>query len=232
MSLRSGAAVAKALAFARPSASTNWIPSDNDWELPPEHAGGFPGLARHLWRGRDGAATTGRIGHALHRLRRRGQPPWLRQSFDQTKTAWRPAFRRRGSWCLTRRTASWPMGWQPPVVSETGPARLQRRPAICGARRRLEQAPGRSVAPRFPSLDGGKNRRTRNDGGHSGGQALPVVEVRPKRASSITRTNTRAGAAEHFCPADVRRGDDRPNSGRGAGRVSTPLAGAIMRAWM
>ena len=74
------------------------------------------GPARLLWRRRHGAGAIGKFGRALHRLRPRSQPPGLRQSVDKETLPSRPAFPPRASWCLTRRDAPWPAGWQPPVV--------------------------------------------------------------------------------------------------------------------
>jgi D-alanine-D-alanine ligase len=199
VSLRSGAAVAQALR-SRGHEVHELDPKTESWELPAGTEVVF--LALHGTYGEDG--TVQRQLEALGVPYTGCDPESSRVAFDKVLTKQR---------CLaggvpTARfvviedpRAGWPEGWQPPVVL---------KPVCQGSSvglqfvDRVEQW-GEALAQAF-SHDGRVLVEERVLGrettvGILDGQALPVVEVRPKVGAYDYHNKYTSGATEYLCPA-------------------------------
>ncbi len=200
VSLRSGAAVAKALASLGHSVA-QLDPQNPVWQLPPLTDVVF--LALHGSYGEDGTVQD--------QLEQLGVPytgcgpQASRVAFDKVLTKKRflatgvptPRFE-----VFSSAAAPWPPGWNPPVVLK--PVRqgssvgLQMVDTVGQFRGALAEA------LRFDSevLMEEKILGREATVGILAGQALPVAEVRVKQGFFDYKNKYTPGAAEHFCPAD------------------------------
>jgi len=97
--------------------------------------------------------------------------------------------------------ASWPMGWQPPVVLK--PVRQGSSVGLQFVERVADWSAALAEALRHDSEVLMEERIVGRETtvGILAGQALPVVEVRPKQGVYDYKTKYTAGASEYFCPA-------------------------------
>jgi D-alanine-D-alanine ligase len=201
VSLRSGAAVARALQSLGYTVST-LDPLHGDWMLPPETELVF--LALHGAYGEDGTvqkqldalgvAYTGCGAEASH------------VGFDKTLT--KRAFLAAGVptprfTVVSSAAAPWPAGWQPPVVlkpacqgSSVGlqfVESIERWPAALAESRRhgAEILVEEKICGRETTV------------GILAGEPLPVVEICPKSGVYDYRTKYTGGASDYYCPARV-----------------------------
>jgi D-alanine-D-alanine ligase len=199
VSLRSGAAVAKALRSLGHTVH-ELDPQDDSWTLPAGIDAVF--LALHGTYGEDGAVQK--------RLEKLGVaytgcgPETSRIAFDKVLTKQRcleagvPTARFT---VLDKPDASWPMGWTPPVVL---------KPVCQGS------SVGLQFVERVEDWDAALVEALRYDSqvlmeekivgrettvGILGDQALPLVEVRPKQGAYDYANKYTVGATEYFCPA-------------------------------
>jgi D-alanine-D-alanine ligase len=98
--------------------------------------------------------------------------------------------------------ASWPMGWNPPVVLK--PVRQGSSVGLQFVERVEEWSKALAEAMRFDSevLVEEKIVGRETTVGILDGEALPIVEVRPKAGAYDYRNKYTAGNTEYFCPAD------------------------------
>jgi len=98
-------------------------------------------------------------------------------------------------------TASWPMGWQPPVVLK--PVRQGSSVGLQMVERVADWSKALAESLRYDSqaLMEEKIVGRETTVGILGGQALPLVEVRPKQGPLDYQNKYTAGATEYFCPA-------------------------------
>jgi D-alanine-D-alanine ligase len=98
--------------------------------------------------------------------------------------------------------ASWPLGWNPPVVLK--PVRQGSSVGLQFVERVDEWGTALAEAMRFDSevLVEEKIVGRETTVGILDGEALPVVEVRPKAGAYDYRNKYTAGNTEYFCPAD------------------------------
>jgi D-alanine-D-alanine ligase len=98
--------------------------------------------------------------------------------------------------------ASWPMGWNPPVVLK--PVRQGSSVGLQFVERVEEWGRALAEAMRFDSevLVEEKIVGRETTIGILDGVALPIVEVRPKAGAYDYRNKYTAGCTEYFCPAD------------------------------
>ena len=199
VSLRTGAAVAKALRSLGHTVA-ELDPKEPDWKLASGTEVVF--LALHGTYGEDGTVQD--------ELERLGMPytgcdpQASRIAFDKVLTKQRcvergvPTARHI---ILESAMSPWPSGWQPPVVL---------KPVCQGS------SVGLQFVDRIEDFSGALAESLRFDTrvlmeerivgrettvGILDGQALPVVEVRPKRGSYDYQNKYTAGATEYFCPA-------------------------------
>jgi D-alanine-D-alanine ligase len=113
----------------------------------------------------------------------------------------------------------WPRGWQPPVVVK--PVRQGSSVGLQFVERVSDWADALREAFRYDTqlLVEEKIEGRETTVGILGGEALPVVEVRPKQGSYDYRSKYTAGATEYFCPAPVDRAITR--------RIQTAALGAF-----
>jgi D-alanine-D-alanine ligase len=97
--------------------------------------------------------------------------------------------------------ASWPMGWQPPVVLK--PVRQGSSVGLQFVDRVADWSQALSEALRYDTQVLMEERIVGRETtvGILDGHALPVVEVRPKKGSYDYANKYTAGATEYFCPA-------------------------------
>jgi len=97
--------------------------------------------------------------------------------------------------------ASWPMGWQPPVVLK--PVRQGSSVGLQFVERVADWSAALAEALRHDSEVLMEERIIGRETtvGILDGQTLPVVEVRPKQGVYDYKTKYTAGASEYFCPA-------------------------------
>lgn len=102
---------------------------------------------------------------------------------------------------LTSPAASWPMGWQPPVVLK--PARQGSSVGLQFLHRVEDWRAALAEAFRFDSevLMEEKVEGRETTVGILDGQPLPVVEVRPKQGAYDYHNKYTSGATDYFCPA-------------------------------
>lgn len=200
VSLRSGAAVAKALR------SLGHIvheldPKRPDWQLPPHTDAVF--LALHGTYGEDGTvqAQLDQLGVPYTGC----DPDASRLAFDKVMTKRRCL----ASGVPTARfevfddpESPWPMGWRPPVILK--PVRQGSSVGLQFVDRVEQFADALVESLRHDSEVLLEERIVGRETtvGILGGEALPVVEVRPKQGSYDYANKYTVGATEYFCPAE------------------------------
>jgi D-alanine-D-alanine ligase len=200
VSLRSGAAVAKALRSLGHTV-TEVDPKDGQFDLPDETDAVF--LALHGTYGEDG--TVQRQLAQLGVLYTGCDAEASRIAFDKVLTKKRclsagvPTARFA---VMDSPKASWPMGWNPPVVLK--PVRQGSSVGLQFVERVEEWGNALAEAMRFDSevLVEEKIVGRETTVGILDGEALPVVEVRPKAGAYDYRNKYTAGNTEYFCPAE------------------------------
>jgi D-alanine-D-alanine ligase len=199
VSLRSGAAVAKALHSLGHQVS-EVDPKETDWTLPAGTQVVF--LALHGTYGEDGAVQT--------RLEELGVPytgcgpESSRIAFDKVLTKQRcleagvptPKFT-----VIESVNASWPRGWQPPVVLK--PVRQGSSVGVQFVERVADWAKSLTESMRYDERVLVEERIIGRETtvGILDGKPLPVVEVRPKQGVYDYVTKYTAGASDYLCPA-------------------------------
>jgi D-alanine-D-alanine ligase len=199
VSLRSGAGVAKALRSLGHEVH-EVDPSHEKWELPPGTEVVF--LALHGTYGEDGTVQ--------RRLEELGvpytgcDPEASRIGFDKYLTKQRcvaagvPTAR---FMLLDSPAASWPMGWNPPVVLK--PARQGSSVGLQFVERVSDWGKALAEAMRFDSRVLLEERISGRECtvGILDDQPLPLVEVRPKTGVYDYQTKYSEGTTDYFCPA-------------------------------
>jgi D-alanine-D-alanine ligase len=199
VSLRSGAAVAKALRSLGHGV-TELDPREPAWDLPEGTQVVF--LALHGTYGEDGTVQD--------RLERIGVPytgcgpEASRLGFDKTLTKQRfleagvPTARFT---VIDSPTARWPMGWNPPVVLK--PARQGSSVGLQFVERVADWGRALAEALRHDSRVLMEEKITGRETtvGILAGRALPVVEVRPKSGAYDYQNKYTPGCTEYLCPA-------------------------------
>ena len=161
---------------------------------------GLSGAARHLWRGRHGAAPAGGAGRALHGLRSRSQPHRVRQVADQA--ALRGGGGSDGALPADRLArGELADGLEAAGGAQTRAPGLQRRAAVRRARLGLGQALAEAMRYDSQVLMEEKIVGRECTVGILGDEPLPLVEVRPKTGIYDYQNKYTAGATEYFCPA-------------------------------
>jgi D-alanine-D-alanine ligase len=200
VSLRSGAAVAKALRSLG-HAVTELDPREPSWVLPAGTDVVF--LALHGSYGEDGT-----VQEQLELLRvpyTGCGPEASRIAFDKVLTKKRclkagiPTARFE---VLDSPTAVWPSGWQPPVVLK--PVRQGSSVGLQMVDEPAQWEKALAEAFRYDTqvLMEDKIIGRETTVGVLAAKALPVVEIRVKKGNFDYTNKYTAGAAEHFCPAD------------------------------
>ena len=199
VSLRSGAEVAKALrSFGHTVHELD--PRDNSWSLPAGTEVVF--LALHGTYGEDGTVQ--------QRLEELNVPytgcgvEASRVAFDKHLTKQRclaagvPTARFT---VIDSLTASWPIGWQPPVVLK--PVRQGSSVGLQFVEQVGDWSAALAEALRHDSqvLMEEKICGRETTVGILAGEALPIVEVRPKAGVYDYHTKYTVGTTEYFCPA-------------------------------
>lgn len=199
VSLRSGAAVAQALRSLG-HAVNELDPRTEDWSLPPGTDVVF--LALHGTYGEDGA-----VQRRLEELRvayTGCDAESSRIAFDKHLTKLRcveagvPTARFA---VLDSPEASWPMGWNPPVVLK--PVRQGSSVGLQFVERVADWSRALEEAFRFDSqvLMEEKISGREITAGILGSESLPLVEVRPKTGVYDYQSKYTSGATEYLCPA-------------------------------
>ena len=199
VSLRSGAAVVKALR-SRGHAVHELDPREKSWSLSVGTEVVF--LALHGTYGEDGTVQ--------RQLDELGVPytgcdaESSRIAFDKHLTKQRcvaagvptPRFA-----VIDSQAASWPMGWQPPVVLK--PVRQGSSVGLQFVERVADWSAALAEALRYDSqvLMEEKIIGRETTVGILDDQALPLVEVRPRSGMLDYQSKYTAGATEYFCPA-------------------------------
>lgn len=199
VSLRSGAAVSKALRSLGHDVQ-ELDPCDDAWTLPTETEVVF--LALHGTYGEDG--TVQKRLETLGMAYTGCDAAASRVAFDKVLTKRRclaAGVPTAKFLVLQDSTASWPMGWEPPVVLK--PVRQGSSVGLHFVER-LEQWPS-ALADAF-KFDSEVLMEERIAGrettvGILAGESLPVVEVRPRQGGYDYRNKYTSGATEYFCPA-------------------------------
>jgi D-alanine-D-alanine ligase len=200
VSLRSGAAVAAALR-SRGHEVFELDPQDADWIMPEKTDVVF--LALHGTYGEDGTVQ--------RQLEKLGVPytgcdsEASRIAFDKllTKQCCIEAVVPTAKFlAVDSAETPWPLGWQPPLVVK--PVRQGSSVGLQFVNRVDEWRAALAEALRFDSevLVEEKIVGRETTVGILDGQALPVVEVRPKTGSYDYQSKYTAGASEYFCPAE------------------------------
>jgi D-alanine-D-alanine ligase len=199
VSLRSGAAVAKALRSLGHSVS-ELDPSEPSWALPARTDVVF--LALHGTYGEDGTVQ--------QRLEELGVPytgcgpEASRVAFDKVLTKERclaAAVPTARYVVIDKPGVSWPMGWEPPVVLK--PVRQGSSVGLQFVERVSDWSAALAEALRYDSRVLMEERIVGRETtvGLLANQALPVVEVRPKQGAYDYANKYTAGNTEYFCPA-------------------------------
>jgi D-alanine-D-alanine ligase len=199
VSLRSGAAVTRALRSLRHEV-TEVDPRDSTWILPAETEVVF--LALHGTYGEDG--TVQRRLEGLGVVYTGCDPEASRIAFDKYLSKERfiaagiptPRFV-----LLESPSASWPMGWNPPVVLK--PVRQGSSVGLQFVERVSDWSKALGEAMRFDSQVLMEERIAGREAtvGILGGKALPIVEVRPSSGVYDYQSKYTAGKTEYLCPA-------------------------------
>ncbi len=199
VSLRSGKSVAKALRSLG-HIVTELDPKEPGWTIAPETQVVF--LALHGTYGEDGT-----VQRQLDEM----DVPYTgcdaeasRLGFDKLLTkkkcvaAGVPTARFT---TLDSASASWPMGWQPPVVlkpiRQGSSVGLQFVERVADWTKALEEALRHDTEVLMEERITGRETTV----GILGGQAFPLAEVRPKSGNFDYKNKYTAGATEVFCPA-------------------------------
>src|SRR6185369_2668700 len=199
VSLVSGAAVTQALRSLGHTVQ-ELDPRTPDWTLPAGTEVVF--LALHGTYGEDGTVQ--------QRLEELGVPytgcgpEASRVAFDKVLTKQRcveagiPTAR---FLVLSSPDASWPMGWQPPVVLK--PVRQGSSVGLQFVERVADWSAALAESFRFDSQVLVEERIVGRETtvGILGDEVLPLVEVRPKQGGYDYRNKYTAGMTEYFCPA-------------------------------
>ena len=199
VSLKTGAAAANALRSLGHDVH-ELDPPDESWSLPAGTDVVF--LALHGTYGEDGAVQ--------QRLEELGVPytgcgpEASRVAFDKVLTKQRclDAGIPTGRFMVFDSPgASWPMGWQPPVVLK--PVRQGSSVGLQFVERVADWSQALSEALRYDAQVLMEERILGREAtvGILDGRALPVVEVRPKQGAYDYANKYTAGATEYFCPA-------------------------------
>jgi D-alanine-D-alanine ligase len=200
VSLRSGAAVAAALR-ARGHEVVELDPQETNWILPEKTDVVF--LALHGTYGEDGTVQ--------RQLEKIGVP-YTGCDSEASRIAFDKLLTKQS--CIERSVPTakflvadsastpWPAGWSPPLVVK--PVRQGSSVGLQFVNRVEEWPKALAEALRFDTevLVEEKIIGRETTVGILDGQALPVVEVRPKTGSYDYKTKYTAGASEYFCPAD------------------------------
>jgi len=199
VSLKSGAAVAQALRSLGHNV-TEVDPRTESWELPSGCEVVF--LALHGTYGEDGTvqrrldelgvAYTG-CDEESSRIAFDKALSKLRFVAEQVPT---PRFE-----IIDSPTASWPMGWNPPVVLK--PVRQGSSVGVQFVERVGDWSTALAEAMRYDSqvLVEETIRGRETTVGILSGEALPIVEVRPRSGRYDYQSKYTAGATEYLCPA-------------------------------
>jgi D-alanine-D-alanine ligase len=199
VSLKTGAAVAKALRSLGHTVH-ELDPRDDAWTLPEGTQVVF--LALH--------GTYGEDGQAQARLEKLGvpytgcDPEASRIAFDKVLTKERcvaAGIPTAKFMVFDAPGATWPMGWQPPVVLK--PVRQGSSVGLQFVERVVDFSAALSEALRYDAQVLMEERIVGRETtvGILDGQALPVVEVRPKKGAYDYTNKYTAGNTEYFCPA-------------------------------
>jgi D-alanine-D-alanine ligase len=199
VSLRSGAAVAQALRSLGHDV-TELDPKLPDWALPPKTEVVF--LALHGTYGEDGAVQA--------KLEELGVPytgcgpAASRIAFDKVLTKQRcleSGVPTAKFIVIESTAASWPMGWQPPVVLK--PVRQGSSVGLQFVERVSDWSNALTEAMRYDDRVLMEERIIGRETtvGILDGETLPVVEVRPKQGVYDYLTKYTSGASEYLCPA-------------------------------
>jgi D-alanine-D-alanine ligase len=205
VSLRSGAAVVQALRSLGHSV-TELDPRTPDWTLPPQTDLVF--LALHGTYGEDG--TVQRRLEELQVPYTGCDPEASRIAFDKHLTKLRcvavgvPTARFT---LVESADASWPMGWNPPVVLK--PVRQGSSVGLQFVERVADWSRGLAEAFRFDSQILVEEKITGRETtvGILGSEPLPIVEVRPKTGVYDYQSKYTSGATEYLCPAPFEDAD-------------------------
>jgi len=200
ISLSSGAGVAQALRSLG-HVVTEVDPKDGAFTLPPKTDAVF--LALHGTYGEDGTVQ--------QQLENLGVPytgcdaEASRIAFDKVLTKQRcveTGVPTAKFVVVDSEKTPWPMGWQPPLVVK--PVRQGSSVGLQFVERVAEWSEALREAFRYDSqlLVEEKIVGRETTVGILDGQALPVVEVRPKSGSYDYRNKYTAGNTEYFCPAE------------------------------
>ena len=227
VSLHSGAAVAQALRSLGHEVQ-ELDPRDETWTLAPGTQVAF--LALHGTYGEDGTVQ--------QRLDAWGVPytgcnaETSRIAFDKVLTKQR---------CLQAGIATasflvvdsartpWPRGWQPPVVLK--PVRQGSSVGLQFVDRVVDWSPALAECLRYDSQVLVEERILGRETtvGILDGQALPLVEVRPKKGAYDYRNKYTAGATEYLCPAPFEEATTQRIQGAGLGAFTAIGGGDYAR---
>ena len=200
VSLKTGAAVAGALRSLGHTVH-ELDPKDDAWTLPEGTQVVF--LALH--------GTYGEDGQAQARLEKLGVPytgcgpEASRLAFDKVLTKERcvaAGIPTAKFMVFDAPGATWPMGWQPPVVLK--PVRQGSSVGLQFVERVVDFSAALSEALRYDAQVLMEERIVGRETtvGILDGQALPVVEVRPRSGSYDYKSKYTKGETEYFCPAE------------------------------
>jgi D-alanine-D-alanine ligase len=199
VSLQSGAAVVKALRSLGHTVDT-LDPRDDSWTLAAETEVVF--LALHGTYGEDG--TVQRHLEELGLPYTGSDSEASRIAFDKVMTKQRcvqlgvPTARFE---VFTSPKASWPAGWRPPVVLK--PVRQGSSVGLQFVERIQDWDAALTEAMRYDSQVLLEEKITGRETtvGILGGEALPIVEVRPRHGGYDYQNKYTSGRTEYFCPA-------------------------------
>jgi len=200
VSLRSGAAVAKALRSLGHDV-TEVDPKDSQFDLPPKIDVVF--LALHGTYGEDG--TVQRRLDELGALYTGCDAEGSRIAFDKVLTKNRcleAGVPTAKFLVVNSEKTPWPKGWQPPLVVK--PVRQGSSVGLHFVEQAGDWQPALAEALKHDSevLVEGKIVGRETTVGILGGEPLPIVEVRPKTGSYDYKNKYTAGCTEYFCPAE------------------------------
>src|SRR6266704_3617266 len=199
VSLQAGAAVVKALRSLRHTVDP-LDPRDDSWTLPAGTEAVF--LALHGTYGEDG--TVQRHLEALGVPYTGCDSEASRIAFDKVLTkklclsAGVPTARFE---VFSSPEAEWPAGWRPPVVLK--PVRQGSSVGLQFVERLQDWSAALAEAFRYDSevLMEERILGRETTAGILGGEALPVVEVRPKQGGYDYKNKYTSGRTDYFCPA-------------------------------
>ena len=199
VSLRSGAAVTKALRSLGHEVH-ELDPRDDSWVLPPKTDVVF--LALHGTYGEDG--TVQRRLDGLGAVYTGCDAEASRIAFDKVLTKKRcieAGIPSAKFLVVNSEKAPWPEDWRPPLVVK--PVRQGSSVGLQFVERIEDWQNALTEALKFDSEVLVEEKITGRECtvGILGGEALPVVEVRPKNGSYDYKNKYTAGCTEYFCPA-------------------------------